>query len=202
MNREQFFMYECGQLRIPQSDPRFIPFHLHNYLVALTYAMDLPERDSYLDYGCGSGYGTEIVGALFRDSTGIDTDNTAIEYARIMHARSATVYWAGELEPERMPEGLGFVTMIEVIEHMPVEKARKELRRIANYMYPQGAIFITTPSAKTLDGSNPNNPHHIHEYQPGELKEILSEVFEKVDVRALGKIVAFAQGVKGKRTDG
>lgn len=167
------------------SGPTEIGLVLYRYLFSLSLVADIPkeQRGSYLDFGCGTGFGTEIVGAQFQESYGVDRRPECIEYAKRHHGRAGTVYGTG-LSTEGRP--YDFVAMLEVIEHLKVEDAKELVRIIASHMHPQGLLHITTPIAATKDGHNPENQYHLHEYQPGELKGLLLESFAKVEIVPFG----------------
>ena len=118
---------------------------------------------------------TELIGAMFRKSYGQDTDTKALTYANVLHKRAGTIY---QTAPKKPADPVDFVTLIEVIEHMTVGEGDETLKRIAEWMHPEGEGFITTPVAKTKDGTNPGNPWHIHEYQPAELMELVRRHFQ------------------------
>lgn len=180
--------------------------HVYRYLQAMKWAARLPvdQRLMYLDVGCGTGYGTQMLSALFRRAVGFDKDGPALEEARRIH-------WA-EKGMERKPEYFcrldetyfllndlaNFVTMIEMIEHVPVEKARELLQTVSRLMHAGGMFYLTTPLAKRADGKNPDNGYHVHEYSKGELADMLGEYFHVVDLyeinEGLREIEAVCEG--------
>lgn len=200
--REQFFMYDDPHLGLKKTDPGELMFHLGNYLMALTNMQDfLPKdkRKGYLDVACGSGYGTEILGTFFEYSRGIDADPVAVAYANDMHTRSGTVFatWDG-LHSYIAGLKFDFVTMLECIEHFQQESAASILHNVAQWMQPHGLLWLCTPVATTKDGKNPDNPWHVHEYQPGELKSVLKTFFDEAEIAvAGGRIIAVAKKPKG-----
>lgn len=182
--REQFFFFPCKELGVEATDSAYIPSHVLRYLMAMSYAtdMDQAKRKAYLDFGCGSGFGTEFVGRFFEQSYGVDRTPLCVDYARKIHSRSGSVYLLdrSHLHPDLK---FNYITCIEMIEHVPVEEAKKVLKYLASVLTEDGLLFLTTPVATTNDGSNEANPYHVHEYHPGELKMVMQEFFGKVEVK-------------------
>ena len=183
--REHPVGYADAALGWQPSEPGEIGLVLYRYTYALAIAADIPKaaRGMYLDFGCGTGFGTEIVAAHFERSFGVDRRLECLEYAERHHGRAGTVYCSGLPNPDGHYD---FVTMLEVIEHLEVEEARALVRILSSRIAPHGVLHITTPVARRKDGSNPDNHYHVHEYQPGELREILLERFSQVKISPFG----------------
>lgn len=190
---ERLYLYDGPSLGIKKSDGSSLVFHLMNYFIAATYAQDLNPRGRYLDFGCGSGYGTELVGSLFQASTGIDLNPEALSYAVQMHSRAGTVYKSGL---EDSDTGFDFITLIESIEHLSAEEGEQMLDKLSLRLTDQGCLFVTTPIATTQYGLNPKNPYHKHEWQPGEIKGRLRPFFKDIKITQIGpaRMVVIAGG--------
>jgi len=161
--------------------PNEIAFTLTRYTFALTVASDMLEenRNTYLDFGCGTGLGTELIASSFKKSYGVEKRPECIEYAVRVHNRAPISYL------HNLPDGATFdyVTMLEAIEHLDQAEAVTILRAISSAMPAHGVLYITTPVSGTHDGSNPDNTYHKHEYHPGELKTLLERFFYSVEIR-------------------
>jgi len=196
--REQTYIFDCPNLDIKKNDPDTLAGNYHRYLYAMSIVNDMPrdQRGRYLDYGCGSGYGTELIGSMFKDSVGYDPDQTAIMYANEMHHRAGTVF-----SHQTFTATYNFITLVETIEHMGVQEASHILLMLGKMLAPDGVLFLTTPVARTPDGVNTANPYHIHEYQPTELMDLLRQHFGKVNgevVPSMGKTYAWCGDPKVK----
>ncbi len=183
--REQFFMYDCPELGVARTPGNQLGPHIFRYLRAITYAMEIPDgkRGVLFDYGCGSGYGTEMMGSMFEKSYGYDPEQIAILYARKMHDRSNTYFNWVRADHDI---AIDFAMMLDVIEHMTPQDAHEAVGWIADRLAPEGMLCLSTPVARTRDGSNPSNPYHLHEYQPGELWEMLRNHFTYSTLRVVG----------------
>ena len=128
-----------------------------------------------LEIGCGDAALLARVARAGIEVTGVDSDETALGLARHEFAR-------GELRGEFHDDldalkGRKFdvVILAEVIEH--VDDAETLLARIVELLSEDGRLVLTTP-IRTLERSP--DPHHVHEYWPGELQELLGRYFGDV----------------------
>lgn len=144
-------------------------------MLALIHAMPMERRTACLDFGCGSGYGTELLGTYFPETIGVDTDEKSLLYARTMHSRSGATFQAAIPSARRFD----FIACIEVIEHLEKDEAAKLIGEFARMLSPEGRLVLTTPIATTLV---PENHHHKHEYAVEEFDAFLKEHFREVFV--------------------
>lgn len=112
----------------------------------------MPENYSnHLDIGCGPG---TFIGTLpaERRSLGIDIATSQIQYAQ---AHYGTEYhaFARENVLEEMPfeEGsFDVVTIVELIEHLPMSDLDPLLSAAAHALSPAGVLLVTTPNYGSL----------------------------------------------------
>ena len=182
---ERIYQFDDPGAGIKASHPQPICAHMMRYIVAYTWAVDMPDekRLRYLDYGCGSGMGVEFVSTAFQRSYGVDVDDGALAYARAWHGRNPNLIYSKTIEGG----GYDLITCIEMIEHIPVELADRLMGRFSASLARDGMLYLTTPIALTKDGVNPQNPWHVHEYQPGELGQMLEQYFKKVEIGPEGR---------------
>ena len=95
-----------------------------------------------LDLGCGDG-------ALFRQLTWISGIGIDPTLAHSFDLPNASVM-AGRF-PDDVPAERGFdaVTLLAVLEHLPVEVQRRLDEACARVLKPEGRVILTVPSAKT-----------------------------------------------------
>ena len=177
LEREQFFLH--GPQKTVSPDESKVYRHLQRYLLAMIHVMPLTRKELYLDWGCGSGYGTELVASCFKRSIGIERNLDALEYADKWHGRANTLYTTGVdfSDPQNKPD---FITCIEVIEHLTVTPAEILLETISRILRPEGTAVFTTPIYKP---DQTPNPHHLKEYTPKEFGEMLQKYFSVVEVQ-------------------
>jgi SAM-dependent methyltransferase len=152
-------------------DERVLPHSLVNRVRLITHLARyefadsvLPLEGPVLDLGCGTGYGTALVGRR-REIIGVDRSADAIEYAVVRYT-TPTVRFSVE-DAVGLPfadSSMSSVVCFEVIEHVPnPEKLLHEVRRV---LKPMGQLVISTPNADSSmwrDGC-PVNPFHFTEY--------------------------------------
>jgi ubiquinone/menaquinone biosynthesis C-methylase UbiE len=132
-----------------------------------------------LDAGCGVGYGARILAAGgARTVVGVDRSDEAIDAARRSSPDGAVEFRVADLSKLPFDDGTFDVAVcFEVIEHIDDRKGvLAELKRILDR---DGLLIVSSPNRKVY---LPGNPHHVHEYEPEELRKELSAFFEGVDL--------------------
>lgn len=175
---EQLYLY--GPNRTRSTDQSKVFRHLQRYMLAMIHSMPLQHRSYCLDYGCGSGYGTELLALNFEYTYGIDKDEKAMEYAKLMHSRSGVLYFPSIEATGLQKPQFDFIACIEAIEHMSAVEAGGLMNRFRDMLDPDGAVVITTPSRN--QDAKPN-PYHLHEYTVEELEDCLRLRFNVVEVQ-------------------
>lgn len=136
------------------------------------WAAQLAKERKVLDAGCGTGYGTEILTAAGAESVvGIDISHEAIDYARSSFEGALSRFVLGDLR--ELPFGddtFDLVVCFEVIEH--VEEQQRVIGELHRVLRAGGLLAISSPNRGVYPAGN---PHHIHEYQPEELRQALGE---------------------------
>jgi SAM-dependent methyltransferase len=158
---------------------RFDPSTMHGeiieaeHLARYRWAAPLAEGRRVLDAGCGVAYGTAMLasaGAV--EVIGVDQDGDVLDSARAQMPPNVRLE-RGDVAALPYEDGrFDLVVCFEVIEHVDDPgRALDELRRV---LAPDGLMALSSPNR---DVYPPGNPHHVHEYTPGELEEELSARF-------------------------
>ena len=146
-------------------------------------ARRLPGGARVIDIGCGEGYGTDALGRDGRRAIGVDVDLATMAQAGTRYGRPGCRYVL--YDGERLPFASGALdaaTTFQVIEH--VADDRRFVAEAARLLRP-GALFIVTTPNRLLrlnPGQRPWNRYHVREYAPGDLRDVLTRHFGRVDI--------------------
>ena len=135
-----------------------------------------------LEVGCGDGVILGQLAASGKQVVGVDTDETALRFAR-QHFRTQGLHG---LFTQTIPPGyFDTIIMAEVIEHL--DDARDVLDELVLHLTPDGRLLLTTP-IKLLEHSP--DALHVHEYQPDELTTFLGTYFHHVTLTTMHPVWA------------
>ena len=140
------------------------------------WAADFVEGKDVLDAGCGTGFGTAMLGECRPARlVGVDIAPEALERARVLAPAADDLVQGDVRELPFEDSSFDVVVCFEVIEHIErQDDALDELRRV---LRDGGSLLISSPNR---DVYTPGNPHHVHEYVPAELEAALRSRFENV----------------------
>jgi SAM-dependent methyltransferase len=168
-----------GERVVPGKTP---PFLVLEHLVRYRFAARLAAGLKALDMGCGTGYGTHILGETASLTFGIDNDRETVLYARKTYGRANLRYAVGDCR--YLPfasETFGLVVSFEVIEH--IREQDQCLGEIQRVLSPDGKLIVSTPNAlrqtKVIEEAN---PFHHKELTEDEFKDLLGRHFDNVQM--------------------
>jgi SAM-dependent methyltransferase len=147
--------------------------HLAAYQASLPFVLDRV----VLDGGCGEGYGARTIARSARRVVGIDRSWPALRIAR-RDAAGNLYLSCSDLGSLPFRDGsFDAVCSFQVLEHFrePVPL----LRETARVLRPSGILILTTPNRLT---SFSENPYHVREYEPSELRDLVEPLFASVSL--------------------
>lgn len=107
--------------------------------------------EHHLDIGCGPG---TFIGTLdqHKNSVGVDISQSQINYAKQHYASARHQFiQIGEDGPLPFPpRSFDVITLIEVIEHLPVNDTKRLLSQAATLLKPNGKMILSTPNYRSL----------------------------------------------------
>jgi len=130
-------------------------------------------NDKVLDYGCGSGIGTEIIAKNCHSVVGYDIDSEQIDENKQKNEIKDIRYTSDKNE---LNNEYDVVTCFEVIEHIPKNSHKEFVENVISRIGSKGTAVFSTPIAYGFAGdSNPSNPDHTYEYTFCELLDLFSD---------------------------
>lgn len=184
---ERFYFHDNSGLGVRHSSISKIVPHLVRYGMVIQFCGRA--GGIWLDAGCGSGYGTEIISWVADFVFGIDKDSVAIQYAKQHHSRPNLQFAIGDIcnLPFDTLETFDVVIAADVIEH--VLDCKPFLERVYKLLKPNGRAVITTP-VSIRGGANPLNPYHLNELTKKQFEELTSSIFDKTEFIIGGGVMA------------
>ena len=149
--------------------------HLHRYALCAQHVAG----KRVLDLGCGTGYGTAIVGAQGAQVTGADISATAIRLAKLRYGSdNVTFVMADCFDLPFAAASFDVVVANEMIEHVADHDALiTEARRV---LVPGGLLLVSTPNKPVYNRFKTPNVFHISEMDQPEFMDLLGRHFRHV----------------------
>lgn len=135
-------------------------------------ALEGIEHKSLIDIGCGDG---RFLGELNQvnpqlDKLGIDYSERAIAFAKAFNP--GLNFECLDLTFHKFEKKFDVATMVEVLEHIPVDQVDQFLEGIAKSLKPNGALVLTVPHK-----NKPVSSKHFQHFSSEGLREVLSRHF-------------------------
>lgn len=141
------------------------------------------ERDpaSIVDVGCGDAALTFLLAEACPRArvTGVEPEESGAALARSVLRDRVSRAGIRRGRAENLPfesRSVSLITSCEVIEH--VMDARLLVREAARVLRADGALLVSTPQS----GGRVPDSLHVHEFDPSELEQLLSQSFASVDI--------------------
>jgi len=144
--------------------------HQRRYEWAAKYIQDR----SVLDMGCGCGYGTAYLAdqSPFSNITGVDVDQTALDFAAKYHARPGVEYEKSSLLHSK--SSFDVIVCLETLEHVEDDLGFLSVLR-RKRLNPGGLLLLSVPNEQYAPCNIFDYPFHIRHYTPAGLQGILSD---------------------------
>jgi ubiquinone/menaquinone biosynthesis C-methylase UbiE len=140
---EKIYLNDYDKLNIKRNvdDSFLIDSHVGRYRFASQFA----QGKNILDCGCGSGYGTAILGRHAQKAAGVDIDEEALEYAQKYYEEGNTVFLRGDLDMLGAEGGKKYdlVTCFEVINRL--DDPRLFLNDVVGRTASGGMLLVNIP---------------------------------------------------------
>lgn len=149
----------------------------YRYLGRLQVVYDILkgiEFDSLIDIGCGDGRFLREIRELYPDTKiqGVDISHRAIELAKRMNP--GLFFEQRDIIQTPLNSKWSVVTLLEVVEHIPLEKVRDFMSSITEMIVPGGHIIITVPHRNEKMASK-----HYQHFEPSQLYTLIADDYDK-----------------------
>jgi len=135
--------YQARALKSDRAAQRF----WHEAKFRLIERVAMPgKRDRVLDAGCGSGTISHFLSRHAREVVGVDSNPSAISYARTACYAPNLEFRLGQFEDLTGDKLFDRIYCIEVIEHLFERQVADVLSLFYKLAKPGGQLFVTTPN--------------------------------------------------------
>lgn len=149
------------------------------YKWATKYAKD----KSVLDYGCGGGYGTAYLARFTKQPVvGFDIDTSTIEKNTKFYSSVKNLSF---ITDKNKVGQYDLIVSFQVIEHIELPILRRIISDIKHRHLKKKGVFLVATVNKNITSYKLKKsvlPFHVHEFFPQELKELMEEQFDHVNV--------------------
>jgi SAM-dependent methyltransferase len=176
----------CGERVIPGTAP-FHAYWMHARRYGFAAVRCRGKR--VLDAGCGSGYGTRILGMEGTECLGVDKDPEAVRLADSLFAAPGVRFAVADATRLEgiADHAFGGVVAREVLEHLPPPSVPCFLEAVRRVLAPQGTFVVSV--ANRACGEKEENPFHLSEMDYGEFRELLEAWFPSAGIETFGQEV-------------
>jgi SAM-dependent methyltransferase len=176
----------CGERVVPGT----APFHAY-WMHARRYGFAAVRcrRKRVLDAGCGSGYGTRILGMEGTECLGVDKDPEAVRLADSLFAAPGVRFAVADVTRLEgiVDHAFSAVVALELLEHLPPETVPAFLEAVRRVLAPQGTFVVSV--ANRAYREKEENPFHLSEMDYGEFRELLEAWFPSARIETFGQDV-------------
>jgi 2-polyprenyl-3-methyl-5-hydroxy-6-metoxy-1,4-benzoquinol methylase len=170
--------------------PATAPFHAY-WMHARRYAFAAGRcrGKRVLDAGCGSGYGTRILGVEATGCLGVDRDPHAVHLAESLFASPGIGFAVADVTRLDAFEDDAFdvVVSLEVLEHLPPASVPAFMEAIRRVLVPEGTFVVSV--ANRAHAEKKENPFHLSEMLFEEFDALLQTWFPSFRIRTFGQDV-------------
>jgi len=138
--------YQARALKSDRAAQRF--WHEAKFRLIERIAMPA-KHERVLDAGCGSGTISYFLSSYAGDVIGIDSNPSAIDYARETFKAPNLQFRLGQFDNLKSDKPFDKIYCIEVIEHLYEQQVADVLNLFSKLTNPGGHLFLTTPNYRS-----------------------------------------------------
>jgi len=141
----------------------------------------IDNNSSVLEIGCGIGVLTYLLSRKIKNGTieSLDLSEKSVDYAS-KHIRQKNISFSAsnifDFSPKK--EQFDFVTLFDVIEHVPLERHSELFSKISGWMHEESTLLINLPNPEYILFDQKNQPEVLQEMDQAVFLSDLSSVFQ------------------------
>ena len=123
--------------------------------------LGLKSDSNVLELGCGIGAMTYLMAKTVTKGTieSVDISNQSIEFAKKHHNKPNISHHAADVvEYKPKLTNIDFITLLDVIEHIPVERHPELFKNISSYINNKTLLIINIPNPDYIEYDRKHNP--------------------------------------------
>jgi 2-polyprenyl-3-methyl-5-hydroxy-6-metoxy-1,4-benzoquinol methylase/glycosyltransferase involved in cell wall biosynthesis len=152
--------------------------HVPRYVIASTFA----SGKRVLDFGCGVGFGSFLLGEKANSVLAVDNSRDALQWADRFYRRSNLRFALNEdLGGSLPPASFDLVVCFEVVEHLETERQATLIENFCRLLTPDGLLLVSTPDPNATELYGPN-PFHLAELRKNQFEKLLRDHFRFVAI--------------------
>jgi len=155
--------------------------HIYRYNYAKKYIENDADkrglkRVKVLDIACGLGYGSAILSDIKHSHIyAVDISQNALAYAKKTYHKKNISWIKGDIATLNLGK-VDYIISYETIEHISKNNAIRALNNLYKILKHKGSFIVSSPNRNVtsiLKFFGLINKHHIYEYKPKELSNLL-----------------------------
>lgn len=136
----------------------------HYLMLDKLIGLGLSSRSNVLELGCGIGVISTLMLRVVKEGslTAVDISPRSIEIARTRNPRRNVTFEIGDITTY-VPRGSSydFVTLFDVLEHVPVEAHASLFSRIASAVHETTKVVVNIPTPEYLEYLHKTHPENL-----------------------------------------
>lgn len=144
----------------------------------------LQKTDNLLEVGCSDGTSSNFFSQYCNTVDAIDMDKSLLNEAKENFSHINFMY-KNALEYTTDVK-YDVIVLLDFIEHFSEEDGQKLLKKYSSLLTNKGMMIVGTPSKHFEQyRAEHNKAHHLHEYYPDELEQLMQKYFDRTMMFAM-----------------
>jgi 2-polyprenyl-3-methyl-5-hydroxy-6-metoxy-1,4-benzoquinol methylase/glycosyltransferase involved in cell wall biosynthesis len=152
----------------------------YEHIPRYQYCQPLVKGKRVLDFGCGMGYGSDMLSDTAASVLGVDISQDALKWARMTHRKKNLRFKRRDDLGAGLPSAsFEVITCFEVIEHLANKDQDRLIESFSRLLKPHGKLVISTPNP-AVTAKRGDKHYHSKELTKDEFVSKLRKYFPHV----------------------